>query len=204
MVFHMTDEINEEQMLDKMSELNNQLINMQRELVKKNVELKVLNDKLQHLSETDQLTGLYNRRHFFNKIKEEISRAERGNYKLALLSIDLNDFKKINDNFGHDEGDRVLREFAKTVQMHLRWNIDSVYRFGGDEFIILLIDANMSYAEKVAERLNEKVKSIHEILSLSYGIVEIVNYENIDVGNLLEIADGKMFEYKREFKRSQA
>jgi len=200
----MTDEINEEQMLDKMSELNNQLINMQRELVKKNVELKVLNDKLQHLSETDQLTGLYNRRHFFNKIKEEISRAERGNYKLALLSIDLNDFKKINDNFGHDEGDRVLREFAKTVQMHLRWNIDSVYRFGGDEFIILLIDANMSYAEKVAERLNEKVKSIHEILSLSYGIVEIVNYENIDVGNLLEIADGKMFEYKREFKRSQA
>lgn len=75
-------------------------------------------------------------------------------------------------------------------------------QIGGDEFIILLIDFNISYAEKVVERLNEKIKSIHEILSLSYGIIEIVNYENIDVESLLATADKKMYEYKKEYKKS--
>ena len=123
--------LKEDQILNEMSELNNQLINMQRELAKKNIELEKLNHKLNQLSITDPLTGLYNRRYFFDKIIEEITRAKRGNYKLVLISIDLNNFKKVNDNYGHDEGDRVLREFANEVRMHIRSNIDSVYRFGG-------------------------------------------------------------------------
>lgn len=185
-----------EQVLDEMTKLNNQLITMQRELSKKNIESKILNDKLNRLSITDSLTGLYNRREFFNKIKVEITRAERGNYNLSLVSIDLNNFKRINDNYGHNEGDRVLQEFAEIAQTYLRNNIDSIYRFGGDEFIIILLDSNVTSAKKIVERLNDKLKNIHEILSLSYGIVEIISYEDIDVEKLLVEADQKMYKYR--------
>lgn len=190
----------EEQILDEMTKLNNQLITMQRELAKKNIELKILNEKLKQLSITDQLTGLYNRRHFFNAIKAEITKAKRGNYNLSLASIDLNNFKKINDNYGHDEGDKVLRDFAEIAQTHLRCNIDSIYRFGGDEFIIVFIDYDIIYAEKTIKELNYKLKNINELLSLSYGIVEILSYKDItDVEKLLSEADKKMYEYKRNF-----
>ena len=192
----------EEQVLDEMTKLNNQLIAVQRELSKKNIELKILNDKLNQLSITDQLTGLYNRRHFFNKIKVEITKAEKENYYLSLVSIDLNNFKKINDNYGHDEGDRVLREFAQVAQTHLRCNIDSIYRFGGDEFIIILIDSNIIYAEKAIKELNDNLKNINKILSLSYGIVQVISYKYdiADVEKLLFEADKKMYEYKRNYK----
>ena len=128
----------EEQVLDEMTKLNNQLITMQRELSKKNIELKILNDKLNQLSTTDQLTGLYNRRHFFNKIKIEITKAKKENYYLSLVS----------------------------------------------------------------KKLNDKLKSINEILSLSYGIVEIIPYKNdiADVEKLLMEADKKMYEYKRNLR----
>ena len=87
--------------------------------------------------------------------------------------------------------------------MHLRRNIDSVYRFGGDEFIIILLNFNSTYAEKVVEELNYKVKSIHGVLSLSYGIVEIITSQNIDVESLLATADKRMYEYKRESKKTK-
>jgi len=165
---------------------------MYKELAMKNMELKILNDKLNILSIIDPLTGLYNRRHCFNKITEEILRAEKGNYKLCLVSIDINNFKMINDNYGHDEGDKVLQEFAKITQTNLRKNLDSVYRIGGDEFIILILDSDIIPVEKIIIRLNDKVKGIHEILSLSYGIFEIIAHENIGIENLLETADNRM------------
>ena len=193
--------LSDEQLLYDISKSDNQFINMYRELKEKNIELKILNDKLNLLSIIDPLTGLYNRRHCLHKIAEEISRAERGNYKLCLVSIDLNNFKMINDDYGHDEGDRVLQEFAKATLKNVRKNLDSVYRFGGDEFIILILDSDIISVEKIIERLNNSVKGLYKILSLSYGIVEIIANENIDIEKLLVSADKKMYEYKRNFKK---
>ena len=195
--------LTDQKILREISELNNQLISTQRELAKKNIEFKILNDKLNKLSITDPLTGLYNRRHFFNEINDKISKARIGNYKLCMISIDINNFKKINDTFGHEEGDRVLKEFAKEARIDLTSHIDSVYRFGGDEFVILILNSDIKYAQKIVENLSASIKDIHEVLSLSYGIAEIDTNEKIDVENLLAAADKKMYEYKRELKKSQ-
>ncbi|MFN3691308.1 MAG: GGDEF domain-containing protein [Fervidobacterium sp.] len=197
----------EEKLLNELIQLNNQLVNTQRELTKKNIELEILNKKLEELSITDPLTGVYNRRHFFDKIQEEIARAKRSKYKISLISIDLNNFKKINDNFGHSEGDRVLKEFAKRAQEILRKGVDSIYRFGGDEFVILLVNCDIENAEKVAQRLDEETKKINSLVSLSYGIEEIdfskdtgKDLETVDIEKILNSSDKKMYEFKRKFK----
>ncbi|MCX7903393.1 MAG: GGDEF domain-containing protein [Caloramator sp.] len=188
---------NEQQLLNDMISLNNELVNMQRELTKKNIQLKILNEKLQEMSIKDQLTGLFNRRYFYNKIKEEITRAKRGNYKLSIISVDLNNFKKVNDTLGHSEGDRLLKEFARIALSNTRAEIDSVYRFGGDEFIILLVDCDFEGARKIAERLNESIKKVNDIVSLSYGIVELDLTTDINIEDILILADKRMYEHKK-------
>lgn len=192
--------ITEEKFLEEMTILNNQLINMQRELVKKNIEIQNLNEKLQKMAITDPLTGAFNRRYFYQKLGEEITRAKRNNYTLSIIYIDLNNFKTINDTYGHEEGDRVLIEFTQITKNHIRNNIDSLFRFGGDEFVILLIDCNEDYAQKVAVRLNNEISKIHTLLSMAYGISEITPETQIDIEKIISATDQKMYEHKKKMK----
>jgi diguanylate cyclase (GGDEF)-like protein len=194
----------EEKLLNEIIKINNELINTKRELEKKNLELDLLNKKLEELSIKDSLTELYNRRYFYIKIKEELTRAKRKKYKLSIVSIDLNNFKEVNDTYGHDEGDRVLMEFGKIAKGFLRDNFDSIYRFGGDEFVIVLMDCDAQNAQKVLNRINEELKKFNPIISLSYGIEEI-DYTNnsnqeIKIEEVLKNTDKKMYDFKREFK----
>ncbi|HOM11368.1 MAG TPA: GGDEF domain-containing protein [Spirochaetota bacterium] len=191
----------ENKLFEEMAQLNNQLINMQRELVKKNIEIKNLNEKLQQIAITDPLTGAFNRRYFYQKISEEIARAKRNNYSISLLYIDLNNFKTINDTYGHEQDDRILTEFTKVVKFNIRNNIDSLFRFGGDEFVILLIDCTEEYANKVIERINKEVSKIHNLLSMAYGISQIApDKENIDIEAILVATDKKMYNHKKAMK----
>lgn len=195
------DTLTEEKFLYEMTEINNQLINTQRELIKKNIEIINLNKKLQELSITDPLTGAYNRRYFYDKIKEEIARAKRNHYFLTIVFIDLNNFKKINDTYGHEEGDRILKAVVQIVNNNIRYSIDSIFRFGGDEFVIILIDCNETHAKIVAERLNAEIQKIYNMLSIAYGIIHIApEEESIDIEQLLALADKKMYEHKKEIK----
>jgi PleD family two-component response regulator len=84
-----------EKFLEEMTMLNNQLINMQRELLKKNIEIQNLNEKLQKMAITDPLTGAFNRRYFYQKLEEEVTRAKRNNYSMSIIYIDLNNFKTL-------------------------------------------------------------------------------------------------------------
>ena len=107
---------------------------------------------------TDFLTGFHNRRYLNARLREELARAQRAQQSLACLMIDIDHFKRINDQHGHLAGDAVLREVAHRVDAEMRIS-DTGARFGGDEFAIVLAQANISDAEKVASRVLHAVRS---------------------------------------------
>ncbi len=123
-------------------------------------ERKKLEEEVQRLSVTDELTGLYNRRYFNQNLPDEIKTAERWRSALSLIMIDIDDFKQYNDMYLHLEGDEVLKETAKVISHVIRKDMDWAARFGGDEFVIILPGINSSEASIVAERLRKYVYSI--------------------------------------------
>lgn len=104
------------------------------------------------LSITDSLTGLYNSRHFYGQIQVEMERAQRYGHPLALMLLDVDNFKQFNDRYGHLEGDRVLSGLAQVIRDCIRLS-DSAYRYGGEEFVALLPETGSEEALHVAERL---------------------------------------------------
>ncbi|MFN7975860.1 MAG: GGDEF domain-containing protein [Acidobacteriota bacterium] len=95
-------------------------------------------DRLRHLSETDQLTGLWNRRRFQVDLEAEVARAHRRKTPLSLCYLDVDRFKELNDRFGHAEGDRVLSELGGLLRLGSRRSVDRAYRLGGDEVAMIL------------------------------------------------------------------
>ncbi|MGB9586455.1 MAG: sensor domain-containing diguanylate cyclase, partial [Anaerolineales bacterium] len=111
-----------------------------------------LYQEVQRLAITDALTGLYNRRFFFERAVQELDRSRRYHHPLAIMMMDLDHFKKVNDKFGHPAGDLVLETIAQIARKQLRQS-DIAARFGGEEFIFLLPETTPQQAEKIADRL---------------------------------------------------
>lgn len=107
------------------------------------------------LSITDALTGLYNSRHFFNRAAEEIERCNRYDSPLAMILLDVDNFKRYNDTYGHLEGDHVLAGLADVIRREIR-GADSAYRYGGEEFIVIFPETEPDEARIVAERLRQE------------------------------------------------
>ncbi|WP_018141146.1 sensor domain-containing diguanylate cyclase [Thioalkalivibrio sp. ALJ7] len=131
--------------LERNEKLREELQGRQRELLS-------LNEDLTRLATTDPLTGLSNRRVFEGSIAQELSRFQRTGVAFSLILLDLDDFKLINDRFGHDTGDQVLRELADRLRPTVR-EVDLLARIGGEEFALLLPDTESEAAVEVAERL---------------------------------------------------
>ncbi len=110
----------------------------------------------EHAARTDELTGLSNRRDMQHRLNEEFSRYQRSGHHFSIALIDLDLFKHVNDDYGHDAGDQVLREFAALMQSVIR-QTDVAARWGGEEFLILLPDTSLLPALTLAERLRQKV-----------------------------------------------
>jgi diguanylate cyclase (GGDEF)-like protein len=121
---------------------------LQRELAEQHVQAEVF----RRLAMFDPLTGLYNRRFAEQRLKAEIARSERRGHALIVVLVDLNNFKEINDKFGHQTGDLVLKEFAKRLSNSTRGS-DIASRWGGDEFMILLVDCEVEQLSRVLVRL---------------------------------------------------
>jgi diguanylate cyclase (GGDEF)-like protein len=107
---------------------------------------------------TDSLTGLYNYRFFQESLQRELSRASRSKAPLSLIVLDLDNFKVINDNYGHPVGDRVLRHLADLIQRHSR-KANVVVRYGGDEFCIIVPEGDLDTARGVAERVLTEIRN---------------------------------------------
>ena len=112
---------------------------------------------LERLAITDDLTGLYNHRHFYQRLAEEVARAQRYGLSLSLLIIDIDDFKRYNDAFGHRAGDAVLRDLSALLQQQTRQQVDLVARYGGEEFVVILPSTATEGAAEAGERLRRAV-----------------------------------------------
>jgi len=172
-----------------------------------------LYETVQKLAITDGLTGVFARRHFMDRFKEEIERSIRFGLKLSLLMVDLDLFKKCNDKFGHLVGDVVLREVANVLKQNMR-EIDLIGRYGGEEFALFLPDTDRDHAVFVAQRLREFVGSHHyeaydEKLQITVSIgvstfpvhvTPLTNNQNADemVTELIECADKALYEAKSQ------
>ncbi|MGD8381651.1 MAG: diguanylate cyclase [Syntrophobacterales bacterium] len=153
--------------------------------------------ELRRLSTCDALTGLYNRRHLDENLPNEAIRASRQHYDLYLLLIDIDNFKVYNDKYGHQQGDRLLKELAQIISRSIRDNVDSGYRYGGDEFAATVLHANPQQALMVAERLRTEYNAKNLVpTSLSIGIAKLKNShrtlaENLDA--LIREADQALY-----------
>ena len=193
------------------------LHSLQQQLSTANLQLQESNDQLkaeiekrvqfeamlQALATTDALTKLYNRRHFFDLAKKELTRAKRYHLHFSLLIIDLDNFKTINDKHGHLFGDRVLQVVARCISQNSR-NVDISGRYGGDEFVILLPETESSFAQVFAERLCqiiptqlEKMVEITVPVTLSIGIANFNGEANITFDALLDRADQALYAAKQ-------
>ena len=158
-------------------------------------QLEEKNAELLLLSINDDLTGLYNRRHFYNQLEKEIIRARRQNRMLFLVMLDLDEFKKFNDTYGHLEGDRVLKEVGKAINKSIRKNVDEGFRYGGDEFTVIIPEANQKQTMQIAQRIQEACRAIQPLpIEISLGLVELTN--NHDVESLVRCADQAMYQAK--------
>ncbi len=151
-----------------------------------------LEGEVMRLSITDDLTGLYNHRHFYKKLEEEATRANRQKMALSLMMFDLDNFKKYNDTRGHIEGDRVLERVGKIVAQCIRQKVDSGYRYGGDEFAVLLIGVKADRASEIAERIRGLVeKAKLGDITVSIGLAEYNTDENLE--RFVKVADDAMY-----------
>lgn len=110
----------------------------------------------EHRATTDSLTGLHNRQQILELAERELQRARRLRHALATLMVDIDNFKQVNDTYGHAAGDQVLRAVATRTKSQIR-DVDSLGRYGGDEFVVLLVEAELDSARKVAERIRQAV-----------------------------------------------
>ncbi len=155
-------------------------------------EKELLEEEVRRLSITDDLTGLYNHRHFYKKLEEETIRAQRQNVPLSLIMFDVDNFKKYNDTHGHIEGDKVLEKIGKIVGKCIRQKVDSGYRYGGDEFAVILIGVEADRASEIAERIRSLVEGTRlGDITVSMGLAEY-NTDN-DIEHFVKSADEAMY-----------
>jgi diguanylate cyclase (GGDEF)-like protein/PAS domain S-box-containing protein len=166
-------------------------------------EQKALEDRLRELAMHDELTGLYNRRHFVELAEAEVARARRTGMPLSLAMLDIDHFKAVNDAFGHPVGDSALKVLARCMRETLRTS-DVPARLGGEEFVVLLMDTGLEGAAAVTERLRERVGRAEvpagrervARFTVSGGVAELAPGERLD--GLLARADEALYRAKED------
>jgi len=156
-----------------------------------------LKKELSRLSITDSLTGLFNQRQFYLRLREEIIRSTRQKHPLSLILLDLDNFKDYNDRHGHIAGDQALRYVGRSIMRCIREGVDSGYRYGGDEFAIILIDADILIAEEIGKRVHMAIRDSGELsASLGYAVYG----ENMNLTDFVKVADSNLYKAKTESK----
>ncbi len=180
------------------------MIEVNLELLEKNLKLENLSKNLEYLANTDELTDIWNRRAFIAESEKELQRAVRNEHPVCLLMLDIDDFKQINDQFGHEVGDEVLKLFCHGI-MAIKRSYDIFGRIGGEEFAILLPETKQTEAVELAERIREKVANIffhtqqQKVgITVSIGVCQLTPLDTVLSG--LNKADKILYTAKRAGK----
>ena len=185
--------------IDKLSDNFNKLI---LELDKRTNNLVIEESKRiyqEKLANTDALTGTYNRRYLNEFFTDYLKILKREKNDFSLLIADLDDFKKINDTYGHEGGDKVLIEFSKVVRDTIRKS-DFIVRLGGDEFIILLPNTNSNSAKILGNKIINNIKEYNKLSKINFSVsIGISSYEenDLDINDIISRADKLLYEAKR-------
>lgn len=165
-------------------------------------------EQIEILSRTDTLTGCFNRAHLIEKLPEEIKKAQRYGRPFSLILCDLDHFKKVNDTYGHQRGDQVLKDFIQCVRGEYRNDVDWVARYGGEEFIIALPETDVDGAFALAERIRRSVakrtivSGAHEFrITVSFGATGFTSGtppEKVTAENLIREADRCLYQAKEQ------
>ncbi|MBW2187199.1 MAG: diguanylate cyclase [Deltaproteobacteria bacterium] len=165
------------------------------------------NAELSRLAFQDSLTGLYNLRYFHDHFDRELQRASRYNTMFSLFMFDVDDFKVVNDTYGHQAGDKVLQEIANTTLRTMR-NTDLVARYGGEEFAVILSETTLEVAGEIAERLRENISQLSvdwhgKTLSVTVSIgvsFYCPKQANLTKNQIIAIADAGLYRSKKKGK----
>ncbi len=162
-------------------------------------ELEEKNKQLQEMATTDLLTGLYNRGYFIDVLQKQLDLMKDSNNQIAVMMIDVDKFKDINDTWGHLYGDLILKKISKAILESVREQ-DVVARYAGDEFIIMIYHLDDETTQNVAERVHQSVVSLshreNHKTTLSIGVAKVKKNESLE--NLLKRADENMYHAKKK------
>jgi len=168
-------------------------------------ELRESEVRFRKLSITDPLTEIYNRRYFFERIKEKIEQVKRNKENFSIVILDIDFFKKINDKYGHQAGDYILKEFASRMKMDIR-PYDVLARFGGEEFAIMLQNSDKENSRRIIQRIKENIDSTAFIfenkkikIKFSGGISDVneLGPNGLTLEELIRIADNRLYFAKK-------
>ncbi|STY28322.1 two component response regulator with GGDEF domain [Legionella wadsworthii] len=173
-----------------------------QETIKLNKEKDKALEEVHRVSITDALTGLYNRRYFDKKMEEEFKRAKRNNNFFNLVFIDVDNFKFINDNFGHPSGDLFLKKLAKAIKNSADKANEVAFRIGGDEFAAILTNTSLDEAILICNKLQNKFKKQTKkgAATISIGIVSVSPFQDDNVDEVISAADKTLYEAKKAGK----
>jgi len=173
---------------------------LQRQALQEELEEK--NRLLSEISITDDLMQIYNRRYLMKRLDEEIKRIKRYNYPLSALMIDLDYFKKINDTYGHTQGDKALRGLAELLQKNIR-AMDILCRYGGEEIVILMPHTNFRGATLTGERIRSKVKAnnfgsadMPLNITVSIGLITFDGEDKVSLDSVISYLDNLLYKAK--------
>jgi diguanylate cyclase (GGDEF)-like protein len=183
-------------------ELRQLAAGLEQTIEERTLELRRHNKKLERIAIEDPLTGIYNRRYFFELAEKEVERAKRYGNPLSVVIMDADHFKRMNDTFGHMIGDQILISLAKLCLQNLRGQ-DIIARYGGEEFVILMPEATHEDAFKTAERLRKLVAETSMItealdvkITISLGVASWENDGQLDFDAMLARADQALYHSK--------
>jgi len=172
------------------------------------IERKRYEEKLQRLAHYDNLTGCFSRGYGLEFLQRQLKLAKRNRSSLLFAYLDLDNLKKINDQFSHKEGDEVLIKVAKLFKS-IKREVDIIIRMGGDEFLIIFLDSSLRDIPVIRKRLNEKLARLHKIFRKPYKIEFSIGFSNYNpthpqtMDELIRIADQRMYNEKKVKKNGR-
>lgn len=208
---HQIETVSKDELGDFTSAFNQAVVSLKKitssrdELNKEIIERKKAEVKLKKLARIDNLVSCYNRRYGLELLDRQMKLSHRSKSPLLLAFLDIDRFKPINDTYGHDEGDLVLKEVVKLFKSTLR-EVDIISRMGGDEFLIIFPDNSLKEAPLIKERLNKDLIKINQTpkkpyqIELSIGFSEYAPDAPLAMDELIRIADQRMYEEKKKKK----